>query len=84
MKDIRCPKCNRIAKFEDCVCNESGRKRVMLKFPCYHYTCLVYNVPLDSDKNSIIKAFNSVSEKFFNLKSWDIDRFKFRKDIYLD
>lgn len=66
MEDIKCPRCNRKVKFEDCVCRDKGRKRIMLSFPCYHFSYLVYNVPISTDKNTIVKDFKSISKEFFN------------------
>lgn len=63
--EIRCPKCNRKVKFTDCICKEQGRKRIMLNFPCFHYVSLVYNVPYETDNNTIIKDFKSISKEYF-------------------
>lgn len=82
MEDIKCPRCNRKTKLEECVCKDKGRKRVMISFPCYHYPPLVYNVPLSMDNNTIIKSFKTISEEHFNRKPspWS----GVRRDIYLD
>ena len=66
MKEIKCPICNRRAKFVECICNKNGRKRIMLDFPCYHFSSLVYNVPYSTDNNTIIKDFQSISKDYFN------------------
>lgn len=64
--EIRCPRCDRRAKFKECVCKEKGRKRIMLDFPCYHFSELVYNVPESTDLNMIIKDFRSISKEYFD------------------
>ena len=66
MRDIKCPVCNRNAKLIECVSRDSGRKRMMLTFPCYHFVCVVYNVPDSMDNNTIIKDFNSISKEYFD------------------
>ena len=63
--EIKCPKCNRKAKFKECICKTQGRKRVVLDFPCHHFACLIYNVPNSTDDNTIIKDFNTISEEYF-------------------
>ena len=63
--EIKCPRCNRKAKFRECVCKTKGRKRVMLDFPCYHYSVLIYNVPCSVDDNTIMKDFKSISKEYF-------------------
>ena len=63
--EIKCPRCERKAKLKECICKESGRKRIMLHFPCYHYSFLVYNVPYSTDNNTIIKDFKSIAKKYF-------------------
>lgn len=65
MEDIKCPRCNRKAKLKECVSWDEGRKRMMLHFPCYHYAALVYNVPVETDNNAIIKDFKSISKEYF-------------------
>lgn len=66
MRDIKCPVCNRNAKLIECVSRKSGRKRMMLQFPCYHFAGVVYNVPDSMDNNTIIKDFNSISKDYFD------------------
>ena len=80
MRDIKCPKCNRKVKFVECICKSKGRKRIMLKFPCYHYTSLVYNVPCSTDINTIVKDFESISKEFFDKNYY----WMCRGDRYLD
>ena len=63
--EIKCPRCNRRVKLIECVCKEKGRKRIMLDFPCYHFSSLVYNVPCSTDNNTIIKDFKSISKEYF-------------------
>lgn len=63
--EIKCPRCNRKVKLKECICKEQGRKRIMLDFPCYHYACLVYNVPYSTDDNTIMKDFKSISKEYF-------------------
>ena len=66
MKEIKCPICNRMAKFTECICNKNGRKRIMLYFPCCHFSSLVYNVSYSTDNNTIIKDFQFISKDYFN------------------
>ena len=66
MKEIKCPICNRRAKFVECICNKNGRKRIMLDFPCCHFSSLIYNVPYSTDNNTIIKDFQSISKDYFS------------------
>ena len=66
MEEIKCPRCNRRAKFKECICKENGRKRIMLDFPCCHFSSLVYNVPYSTDNNTIIKDFQSISKDYFD------------------
>ena len=66
MEEIKCPICNRRAKFVECICNKNGRKRIMLDFPCCHFSSLVYNVPYSTDNNTIIKDFKSISKDYFD------------------
>lgn len=80
MKDIKCPRCDRKVKLHECVCYEKGRKRIMLDFPCYHYSSLVYNVPTSMDNNTIIKHFNSISKEYFE-KTYYLFH---HGDVYLD
>lgn len=63
--EIKCPRCNRKAKLRDGVCSKQERKRVMIYFPCNHYACLVYNVPVSTDDNAIMKDFKSISQDYF-------------------
>ena len=72
--EIKCPQCNRKAKFKECICRTKGRKRVMLDFPCFHYADLVYNVPYSTDYNTIIKDFKSISKEFFE-KTYRLSHF---------
>ena len=53
-------------KFYNSKCKENGRKRIMLDFPCCHFSSLVYNVPYSTDNNTIIKDFQSISKDYFN------------------
>lgn len=65
--EIKCPRCNRNAKFKVHDYNkQQERKRVILNFPCYHYADLIYNVPYTTDENVIIKDFKSISKEYFN------------------
>lgn len=66
MNKIKCPRCNREAKLEECVSHTKGRKRIILSFPCFHYACLVYNVSDSTDNNTIIKDFNTISKEYFD------------------
>lgn len=68
MKEIKCPECNRKAKFMDCTSTKKGRKRIMINFPCFHYSSLVYNVPVSTDNNTIVKDFESISKRHFKKK----------------
>ena len=63
--EIKCPRCERKAKLKECLSKEPGRKRVMLHFPCYHFSFLVYNVPYSTDDNTIMKDFKSISKEYF-------------------
>jgi len=67
--EIKCPRCDRKAKLKDCICSkqerEQERKRVMIDFPCNHYACLVYNIPVSMDDNAIMKDFKSISKEYF-------------------
>lgn len=80
MKDIKCPICSRKTKLVKCVCRDNKRKRIMIYFPCVHYLGLVYNVPTAMDDNTILKDFKSISEEYFNDKSY----LYLYKDRYLD
>lgn len=68
--EIICPRCNRKAKLKDCVCKNQDRKRIMIDFPCNHYTCLIYNVPCSMDNNGIMKDFKSISKEYFEKTYW--------------
>ena len=63
--EIICPRCNRKAKLKECICRKQCRKRIMLDFPCFHFSCLVYNVPCSIDDNAIMKDFKSISKEYF-------------------
>ena len=87
MKEIRCPMCNKKAKFMDCICTKKGNKRIMLKFPCFHYSSLVYNVPVETDINTIVKDFESISKSYFEKSYYtynDGDRYLERKTNHGD
>lgn len=64
MQEIKCPKCNRKVKLIECVSNEKDRKRMMVYFPCYHFSGMVYNVPCEMDDNTILKEFKSDFQKY--------------------
>ena len=64
--EIRCPKCNRKVKLKDCICEQQGRKRIMLNFPCSHYAPLIYNLSCEVDNNTIMKDFKSISKEYFD------------------
>ena len=78
--EVRCPRCNRKVKLMECICREDGRKRIMLIFPCFHYSPLVYNVSCEIDNNIIIKDFKSISKEYFD-KSYYLSH---HGDRYLD
>ena len=64
--EIKCPRCNRNAKLKEYDCKQQGRKCKVLNFPCHHYADLIYNVPCNTDDNTIIKDFKSISKEYFN------------------
>lgn len=66
--EIICPRCKRKAKLKECDCKQKERKRIILCFPCYHYSDLVYNVPQETDANAIMKDFISISREYFDKK----------------
>lgn len=64
--EIKCPRCNQKAKLKDCECKNPKRKRIMIDFPCHHYAFLIYNVPNQTDNNTIMKDFQSISTEYFS------------------
>lgn len=64
--EIVCPRCGRKVKFKDCVHSSKERKRILLDFPCNHYAYLIYNVPSETDINTIVKDFKTIEKEYFN------------------
>ena len=78
MKEIICPRCGRKAKFEESVSKQKDRKRIMLDFPCHHYTFLVYDVSVSTDINTIIKDFQTIADSYFD-KTYYLSHFRERR-----
>lgn len=83
----KCPTCGREAKLHECICRQSGRKRIMVEFTCDHWWshphAIVYNVPIGMDDNTIWKEYASYFEEW--IKESEVQFvFPTYSDIYLD